>query len=229
MYKEMYADGFRKIMLPTADDPDSLDALSDAALLERLRQGDHAALGVLFDRYYPHIYRTAYGVMGDRHDAEDIAQNAFLRLYRYVWRIDPARPLTPWLYRVTINLACSELARRSRKRLIAVDSIIESAIAPRGESPESIVARREQAAYIVSALRQLPEKQLTAVILFYLNDLHVEQIAEVVNCPIDTVKTRLFHARKALRAALAQLRAREDYSDVQDDEWITHVLRSAFQ
>src|ERR1041384_2004437 len=93
------------------------DEVSDAALIERLCQNDLEALGSLFDRYYAQVYRTAAAITRDSAVAEDIAQDCFLRLHQYAHRIDLNLPLSPWLYRVTVNLAYTWISRRQKRRV----------------------------------------------------------------------------------------------------------------
>ncbi len=210
-------------------DPQSPNELPDSELVRLLREGHpDPALGILFDRYHQRVNYAAYAIMGDREDAKDITQDAFLRLYRYAHRVDPDRLLMPWLYRVTVNLARTELNRRYRRRLIPMDDLLDTLISPPGESPEAIFNRREQAAHIVDALRQLSDKHMSAIILCHVDNLSIEQIADIERCPVGTIKTRLHHARKLLKVRLSHLRARDDLSEVLDEEWITDMLRSAF-
>ncbi len=93
-------------MLDTAD-----RLLSDRELIERLQQADLDALGQLFERYRTRVYRTALAIVHEPQVAEDILQDCFLKVYLNAARIDPSRPLAPWLYRVTVNLSYTWLSR----------------------------------------------------------------------------------------------------------------------
>jgi RNA polymerase sigma-70 factor, ECF subfamily len=186
--------------------PDSPDA--DSHLIARLRGGDLEALGALFDRYYIQVYRTAAGIARDRALAEDITQDAFLRLHQYAHRIDTTLPLMPWLYRVTVNLAYTAVTRRHKRRLSldALDGWIDRLRAPHSQSPDLLAERGEVKRHVARAIDGLRAEQRAVVTLHYLNDLSVEAIADILDIPIGTVKSRLHYARLKLRGILADLR-----------------------
>lgn len=179
----------------------AVDEIDDATLIERLRADQLDALGVLFDRYYPQVYRTALVITHDDDIAADIAQDCFLRLHQYAHRIDTTLPLSPWLYRVTVNLAYTWLSRRKRRR-ISLESLVDQLMMPARFSPDHAAERAETQAHVRAAISQLPFNQRVVVVLHYLNGLSLEEIAEVVECPVGTVKSRLHYARKTLRRHL---------------------------
>ncbi|MBI4770782.1 MAG: sigma-70 family RNA polymerase sigma factor [Chloroflexi bacterium] len=175
--------------------------LDDQVLISRLQAGDLEALGQLFDRHQTRVYRTALAVVGDPAAADDIAQDVFLRLHRYADRIDLSLPLAPWLYRVTVNLSCTWTARRT-KWLAPLEDFIERLKAPASLAPELQAEHNDQWERVRDAISGLPMSQRVVMVLYYLNDLSLNEIAEIVACPVGTVKSRLHYGRENLRRRL---------------------------
>lgn len=178
------------------------EEVSDAALIERLCQNKLEALGLLFDRYYAQVYRTAAAITRDTAVAEDIAQDCFLRLHQYAHRIDVSLPLAPWLYRVTVNLAYTWISRRQKRR-VSLDALIDRLTSPPSHAPEHVAEKGETRHHIREAISALQFNQRVVVVLHYLNGLSLEEIAGILECPVGTVKSRLYYARENLRRLLA--------------------------
>jgi len=174
---------------------------NDENMIRRLQAGDLDALGELYDRYKGKTYQTALSLTQDPVAAEDILQDCFLRLYRYAYSIDPTRPLMPWLYRVTLNLSYTWVKRR-KCWFIPLEVVQERIINPQYLSPEKQAEGNEIQNEIVQALGSINIRHRTVIILYYLNSLSTEEIAEILGCPIGTVKSRLFHGRRKLRLKL---------------------------
>lgn len=169
-------------------------------LIIRLQGGDVEALGLLYDRYRMLVYRTALGITANPEVAADLVQEVFLRMHRFAMRIDPLRPLEPWLYRVTANLAYT-WASRQKRWLHMLETLMERVSTPHTDAEQQVL-QSEEWRQVQRALMSLPVAQRVVVTLFYLNDLSVAEIAEVLNLPEGTVKSRLHYGRKALRQAL---------------------------
>ena len=174
---------------------------SDRELILSLQKGELEALGALYDRHHKRVFRTALGITGDTDSANDLLQDVFLRINRFSHRIDPDRPLEPWLYRVTTNLAYTWLNRRSRWYRY-LREFGDWLIKERRPGPQKQVEHKEDRLRVRQAISALPAKQRTVVVLFYLNDLPVEEIAEILEVPEGTVKSRLYYARRTLREQL---------------------------
>lgn len=179
------------------------DLSVDFTLITRLQQGDLAALGQLFDQYRLPVFRISLAITRDPAAAEDILQDTFLRLYQYCGRIDPQRPVLPWLYRVAINLSRTYVSRRSRWRA-SLDDFIELLVGPVGQRPEPVADHNAELNAMQRALQTLKFDQRVVIILYYINELSVDEIAEVVNSPSGTVKSRLYYGRQNLRKYLVQ-------------------------
>lgn len=179
----------------------TMSTLADRDLIECLRSGDLSALGTLYDRYRLLVFHTALAITRDRQSAEDILQECFLKLNTYASRIDVTLPLEPWLYRVTVNLAYTWIARRSRW-LISLESVLDRLVSPARTGTEYHAELSELNAVIQRAIELMPAAQRLTVILYYLNDLSLKEISYILDCPVGTVKSRLYYGREQLKRQL---------------------------
>lgn len=172
---------------------------SDEALLVLYGNGDAAAARELSARLAPLCHRVAMRMLADRAEAEDVAQEAMLRLWRIAgqWRSDEARVST-WLYRVTANLCTDRLRRR---RGVGIDDIPEPADGQPGVADRMMAADR--AAALEKALSLLPERQRQAVILRHLEGLSNPEIAQIMEIGVEAVESLTARGKRALAQALA--------------------------
>lgn len=178
----------------------------DGQLVIRVRQGDLDALGVLYAQYRTQVFRTALAITRNRETAEDILQEVFLKLYRYVERIDTSLTLAPWLYRVTVNLCYTQITRQKRW-LTALDDVIENLVAPPSRAcPERQAEKGELQTVIQQAIDSLSPSQRIVIVLHYLSDLSLKEIAYILEVPEGTVKSRLHYGRENLRQKLEKSR-----------------------
>ncbi len=175
---------------------------SDRELVIALQSGDLDALGQLYDRHRQLVYRTAFAITGDAEAAADLLQDVFLRLHRFAHRIDPRRPVEPWLYRMTANLAYSWLKRRKRW-LQPLDGVMEwFQGTQRKRTLQQRVEHSAEWERLRLAMLKLPPQQRIVVVMYYINELSLQEIAEVLEIPVGTVKSRLHYGRQALRKTL---------------------------
>lgn len=174
---------------------------SDGELIRRLQQPDLDALGVLFERYRTRVYRTALAIVRDPVVAEDILQDCFLKVYHNADRLDITRPLAPWLYRVTVNLSYTWLARGKHHRA-SLDTVIDRVISPMKQAPDQLTEQTELRKNVRKAIEALHIDQRVVVVLYYLNGLSLQDIANILDLPVGTVKSRLYYARENLRGTL---------------------------
>ncbi len=172
--------------------------LSDSDLIERLRQDNLDALGVLFERYRDRVFRTALVIVRDAAVAEDILQDCFLKVYANAQRIDTERPLAPWLYRVTVNLSYTWLSRGKNHRT-SLEAVVDLLVSPMKQAPDRLTEQTELRQNVRKAINDLSIDQRVVVVLYYLNGLNLQDIAEILDLPIGTVKSRLYYARENLR------------------------------
>lgn len=174
---------------------------SDGELINRLQEADLDALGILFERYRTRVYRTALAIVRDPSVAEDILQDCFLKVYANASRIDTDRPLAPWLYRVTVNLSYTWLARGHSRRT-PLDNVIDRLVSPMKQAPDQLTEQVELRQNVRKAIGDLSLDQRVVVVLYYLNGLGLQEIAEILDLPIGTIKSRLYYARENLRGKL---------------------------
>ncbi len=174
----------------------------DGELIGRLQADDLDALGALFVRYRAQVYRTALAIVRDPAAAEDILQDCFLKVYAHAAHLDPARSLAPWLYRVTVNLSYAWLGRGGQKRRAPLETVANRLVSPMRQAPDQLTEQTELRHNVRKAIGALPIDQRVVIVLYYLNNLSLQDIAEILDVPIGTVKSRLYYAREALRAML---------------------------
>jgi len=180
----------------------SLHVLSDRELVLQLQDGNLDALGELYDRHQHIVYRTALAIVGDESAAGDLLQDVFLRVNRFAMRIDPDRPIEPWLYRVTTNLTYTWLKRRKRWLLRPIEDMAEWLTSSKKNSPSYYLERNEEWQGVYKAVASLALRHRVVIVLHYFNDLSLQEIAEILEIPVGTVKSRLHYGRRALRMYL---------------------------
>lgn len=178
-----------------------MDQFTDSQLVLRLQDDDLEALGFLYDRHRQLVYRTALGITGDPEAAADLLQDVFLRLHRFAHRIDSCRPIEPWLYRMTANLAYTWM-KRHKRWLRAIGEMGEWLLRERKPTPHSMAERDEEWRGVQKAVAALPLPQRVVVVLYYVNDLSLQEISEILDIPVGTVKSRLHYGRNALKKQL---------------------------
>ena len=178
-----------------------MEQAQDGELVIELQQGNLEALGTLYDRHRQLVFRTALAITTDDEAAADLLQDVFLRLKRFADHIDPTRPLEPWLYRVTTNLAYTWIKRRY-VWMRAWKEMAEWLARERRPSPHYVAEMDDACHHVREAVSSLPPQQRIVVVLYYLNDLSLQEISEIVSVPVGTVKSRLYYGRRALRAQL---------------------------
>jgi RNA polymerase sigma-70 factor (ECF subfamily) len=176
--------------------------IEEALLISRARDGDQEAFRQLVERYQGAVYNLAYRMLGDPGDAEDAAQEIFVRIYRQLGRYDPARKFSTWTLAIATNY-CIDQLRRRRMQLVPLENIIPWARS-REAGPEGEAITQEQRDEVQRLITQLPEKYRAPLVLRYFDELSCAEIAEVLGMPEGTVKTQIHRARKALGKLLAE-------------------------
>ena len=166
----------------------------DARLVRETLAGNLKAFEQLVDRYQKQIYNVAYRITGNAADAEDVAQNAFLKAFERLHSFNPRFKFFSWLYRIAVNEALN-----SEKRQRYHDTLDESTLA--GEAMEEHVDRD---GIIQRCIQRLRPDHRSVLVLRHFEDLSYEEIAETLHLPVKTVRSRLFTARTVLRELLTQ-------------------------
>ena len=178
----------------------------DAALVARVQAGDMDAYGTLVRDHLRRAFALAYRVMGQREDAEDLVQDAFLVALERIQSFEAGRPFGPWFFRILVNRGLN--ARRSRA-VRRTEQVPDEAPA-RTESPAVHAERMELRGRLRTALDALPERQRVAIEMFELEGFTSAEIGEVLGIPDGTVRWYLHQARRTLRGALAPLEGESD-------------------
>ena len=190
---------------PAAQRPDAGD--ETAALVRRAQDGELTAFNALVLRHQDALYGLALRFLGDRESAEDATQEAFIRAYRSIDSFRGER-FRSWLFTIVANLARDELRRRGRRPQRSLDEARDDPERPsidppdRGPSPEDEALRGDLRAVLERALLELPEEWRLVVVLSDVHGLSYEEVAEVIEAPLGTVKSRLSRARGRLRDLL---------------------------
>ncbi|HUG91446.1 MAG TPA: RNA polymerase sigma factor [Planctomycetaceae bacterium] len=169
----------------------------DAALVQRCLEGDEAGMRALVERYQGIVFGVCYRMLGQREDAEDVAQDVFLRVFRSLHRWDAERPLKPWLLTIAANRCRTALERRSRQP-------VPSEAADRRVCEDGRSRGSELAEELQLALATLRDDYRMCFVLFYEQELSCSRIGEILGCPEGTVKTWLHRARKELAEFLTR-------------------------
>ena len=179
---------------------------TDEELVARSRGGDLDSFNQLVLRWERPIYALAYRVIGREEDARDVAQETFLRAFRALGGFKGQAKFSSWLYRITLNL-CRDWIRRERRTPVAqapegVDLIELAGEVDATETVEDLVSRKELGRAVARVMSSLPEEQRTAIILKEYHGLTFQEIADLLDCPLSTVKTRLYQGLSVLRKQL---------------------------
>jgi len=188
---------------------------ADALLIERVKQGDVRAFEMLVVKYQRRIERLIGRMVRDVDLVQDIAQETFIRAYRAIPQFRGESAFYTWLYRIAVNTAKKALVELKRDPLISEaafttsedgdeTSRVENELS-HGETPEAVMATKEIAATVNAAIDALSEDLRQAITLREIEGLSYEEIAEVMNCPIGTVRSRIFRAREAIAERLRPL------------------------
>ncbi|HKT78990.1 MAG TPA: sigma-70 family RNA polymerase sigma factor [Vicinamibacterales bacterium] len=181
---------------------------SDEELVARSIRGDAESFNQLILRWERPIYALAYRTIGREEDARDVCQETFLRAFRALPGFRGQAKFSSWLYRIALNL-CRDWVRRERRAPLAqapedVDLIELAAATEPAESIENLVARRDLMRAVERVMATLPEEQRTAIVLKEYHGLTFQEIADLVGCPLSTVKTRLYQGLTVVRRELAK-------------------------
>ena len=188
---------------------------ADAPLIERVKRGDAKAFEMLVVKYQRRIERLIGRMVRDVDLVPDIAQETFIRAYRAIPQFRGDSAFYTWLYRIAVNTAKKALVELKRDPLLSETSLtsrddddetsrVENELSD-GETPDAVLASKEIAAAVNAAIEALSDDLRQAITLREIEGLSYEEIAEVMNCPIGTVRSRIFRAREAIAARLRPL------------------------
>lgn len=178
----------------------------DRELVERARAGERAAFDLLVARYQSRLLRLVLRLLRDQAEAEDVVQETFLKAYRALPRFRGEAAFYTWLYRIALNGARNAVLRRRQRG--APQGVTPAQLpAPVGEigTPESMLLSKQVMQTIDAAMEALPLELRTAIVLREIEGLSYEEIAQIMECPLGTVRSRIFRAREAIARRLRPL------------------------
>jgi len=185
--------------------------VSDAKLVEQVQRGDTSAFDLLVRKYQHKVLKLVSRFVSDQAEAEDVAQEAFIKAYRALPSFRGESAFYTWLYRIAINTAKNALVS-NRRRPVDFDLDLQDpeqyerqARLKEGDTPEGLLLTEEIRQTVQAAMAELPEDLRTAIMLRELEGLSYEEIAERMSCPVGTVRSRIFRAREAIDKKLKPL------------------------
>lgn len=193
--------------------------MNELDLIQQLRAGDELAFKSLVTNYQDLVYNTALGIVQNSADAEDVAQEVFIQVYRSIDQFKGDARLSTWIYRITTTKALDHIRSRKRKKRFA---FITSLFGPNDElvhepidfqHPGVTLDRKEQAALLFQMIAQLPENQKVAFTLHKTEELSYQEIADVMQLSVSAVESLLFRARQNLRKLLEKYYAQNNSQD----------------
>lgn len=185
---------------------------ADQVLVERVQQGDKQAFGLLVAKYQRKLMRLVLRLVRDTAEAEDVVQEAFIKAYRALPGFRGESAFYTWLYRIGINAAKNHLATRSRRVVLASDIERDDdewhdpgELLSDPDTPERLLLSKQIGETVSAAMDALPEDLRHAISLREIDGLSYEEIAQVMDCPVGTVRSRIFRAREAIAEKLKPL------------------------
>jgi RNA polymerase sigma-70 factor, ECF subfamily len=175
----------------------------DTSLIKQCLDGEIQRYGVLVDRYSARIINLAYMMVGDRHDAEDIAQDAFVRAYKGLPRFERKAKFSSWLYQIALNLCKDYLKAKSRHAKSVDDEHLETLDANPRDEASLVILEEELSEKMREVIRTLPYLYRESFVLRHLQGMEYEEVAAITGVPADTVRVRAYRAREMLREKMA--------------------------
>ena len=185
--------------------------VTDKELIERVKNGEKAAYDLLVLKYQQRIVNLVLRFVRNHSDALDVTQEAFIKAYRALPNFRGDSAFYTWLYRIAVNTAKNHLAVQSRRPrssdydVSEIEQIEGSSALKEQATPENLLLKDELQATVLKAIEDLPEDLKTAIMLRELEGLSYEEIASVMDCPIGTVRSRIFRAREAIDEKMSPL------------------------
>ncbi len=178
--------------------------MNDKQIVEKVLEGDTEMFELLIRKYQGQVFYAAINIVKNREFAEDICQEAFLKAYEKLDTLQDQNQFYPWVKRISVNLALNQYGRG--KRIVDVESEDSDGSyfenIPSGDTPEDYLIRDELKKYVRMFVDALPERLRTVVMLREVEDLSYEEIADMLNIPLGTVRSRLFNARQIVKDRL---------------------------
>jgi RNA polymerase sigma-70 factor, ECF subfamily len=177
-------------------------------LIENVQRGEVAAFQELVEKYKQKVFYMALDMTGNHHDAEDLSQEVFMKVFTAIKDFRGEAKLSSWLYRIAMN-TCIDKTRRKHLKLVDIDDRVYEQATP-GKNPEQLLQDRATQDQIEQALQKLPPRQRSIFVMRHYNELMLKEIAEALGISEGTVKAQLFRAIQRLQKELGASRPRQD-------------------
>ena len=181
-----------------------MPAADEQQLILHVKEGNHEAFRILVERYMKQAYNIAYGFVNSHDDAEDIAQESFVRIYRSIGSFRGEAQFGTWLYRIVMNLSLNRMKQRRNNVTHELDNV-DSIVTQQGNTP-FVSHEPDVRMHIERALHQLPTLQRAVVILRHIDGLSTKQVSGILRCSEGTVKTHLYRGLKKMKKKLQFLK-----------------------
>jgi RNA polymerase sigma-70 factor, ECF subfamily len=179
--------------------------------IKQVKKGDQNAFAEIVELYKDKVYQLCFRMLGNPHEAEDIAQEAFIRAYINIHSYDSSKKFSTWLYRIATNLSIDRIRKKKPDYYLDAEVAggegltLYSQVAADVALPEDEVQYVELQEIIQEEILKLPDKYRSVIVLKYIEELSLKEISEILDLPINTVKTRIHRGREALRKQLSHL------------------------
>jgi RNA polymerase sigma factor (sigma-70 family) len=180
------------------------EAAEITSLVRLTLGGDSSAFEQIIARYETRVMSTAARLLGTRDDARDVAQEVFLRAFKYLHRLDLQKPMEPWLMRITVNV-CRDAARRRQRRRDTFVAVEGPETIDQSPDPYDGLARKQERLILQRALESLPEKERLAIVLRDVEGLSTAEVASILQSSETTVRSQVSRGRLRLKAAIDRL------------------------
>jgi RNA polymerase sigma factor (sigma-70 family) len=182
--------------------------LKDEDIIRLVIEGDSELYSEIIDRYSSKVYSTAYSYTHSQEEAKDLVQEILIKTYNNLKSFKADSKFSTWLYRVAVNTCIDWSRKRKSKAVMTVmsfeDTDIFEIITTDAEGPEELLLRQENVEVVRNAVGDLPEIYKTVLILYYFEELQVQEICNILDIPRKTIETRLYRAKKILKSILRQ-------------------------
>ncbi len=182
-----------------------MELYSDAYYIERIQAGDTECFACLIDRYSERVYALIVKVVRNREDAEELAQDVFMKVFKHLSSFKGDSSLATWIYRIAYNTAISETRKKKQELLAVEDTLISNASEEDVANAWGLTDSSEQVEQLERALEQLSADDRFLILLFYMEEKTIEEIALISGLTQTNVKTRLFRIRKRLYTILKEM------------------------
>lgn len=182
--------------------------MKDEDIIRLILKGEDELYSILIDRYSGKIFSTAYSYTHNHEETRDLVQDILIKVYQNLAKFKVDSKFSTWLYRVAVN-SCIDWNRKNNSRTIKIawnfeENDILNSIVDENAGPEQVVMNQEHREFIMNIVSDMPEIYKTVLILYYFEELKIQEISYVIDCPKKTVETRLYRAKGILKTLLKQ-------------------------